>query len=312
MLRDATPKTIYLKEYLPPEYLIEQVYLDFSLQDGQTIVDADLRLTRNPDSPAKTGQQLFLHGEELELLEIKIDGELLDSDAYQLTEQGMTLLTPPDSFQLTTKTRIYPEKNTALEGLYRSGSMYCSQCEAEGFRKITWFLDRPDIMAPFTTRVEADKLQYPVLLSNGNPQEQGELEGGRHFAIWDDPFPKPCYLFALVAGDLLHVSDQHVTPSGRQVDLNIYVEAENIEKCDHAMRSLKNAMLWDEQKYGREYDLDVYNIVAVNDFNMGAMENKGLNVFNSKYVLADQQTATDDDFRPLPGFLRGHFGGSFV
>ena len=198
---------------------------------------------------------------------------------------------------------IAPENNTALEGLYRSAGMFCTQCEPEGFRKITWFLDRPDVMARFTVRLEADKASYPVLLSNGNPRESGDLPDGRHYAVWDDPIPKPCYLFALVAGDLRHVEDQHTTPSGREVRLRVYVEPENIDKCDHALRSLVNAMRWDEEKYGREYDLDVYNIVAVNDFNMGAMENKGLNVFNSKFVLARPDTATDHDFLGIEGVI---------
>ena len=303
MYKDATPKAIYLKEYLPPEYLIDQVNLDFNLHNNGTIVDSVLKIRLNPARASQSGQGLFLHGEELELLEIAVNGEKLSGQDYRVSEQGLALLNPPEQFELSTRTRIYPENNTALEGLYRSGSMYCTQCEAEGFRKITWFLDRPDVMARFTTRVEADGEKYPVLLSNGNPSEQGDAENGRHYAIWDDPFPKPSYLFALVAGDLLHINDQHVTPSGRDVALNIYVEAENIDKCDHAMLSLKNAMRWDEEQYGREYDLDVYNIVAVNDFNMGAMENKGLNVFNSKYVLARQDTATDRDFQGIEGVI---------
>ena len=204
---------------------------------------------------------------------------------------------------LETEVTIAPEANTALEGLYRSSSMFCTQCEPEGFRKITWYPDRPDVMARFRVRIEADKSKYPVLLSNGNPAAEGELPDGRHYAEWDDPFPKPSYLFALVAGDLRFIEGGHTTPTGRDVRLRIYVEPENIDKCEHALRSLVNAMRWDEDKYGREYDLDVYNIVAVNDFNMGAMENKGLNIFNSKFVLAKPDTATDQDYLGIEGVI---------
>ena len=302
MLRDATPQTIYLKEYLPPEYLIKQVNLNFSLQESGSIVSATIEFKKNPDCNLSSGS-LFLHGEELELQQIFINDEKLTKTQYQISDLGLTIIKPPEEFTLKTVTKIFPENNTALEGLYRSGNMYCSQCEAEGFRKITWFLDRPDVMASFVTRIEADKDKYPILLSNGNPIEQGNLDDNRHYSVWDDPFPKPCYLFALVAGDLLHINDEYVTTSNRKVDLNIYVEAENIDKCDHAMLSLKNAMRWDEDTYGREYDLSVYNIVAVNDFNMGAMENKGLNVFNSKYVLARPDTATDRDFQGIEGVI---------
>jgi len=303
MYKDATPKTIYLKEYTPPDYLIDRVELDFNLQQDGTVVHARLHLRRNPAALSSTNRGLFLHGEDLEIIELSIDGQLLSKHDYDLSGQGITLHSPPEQFVLESITRLYPENNTALEGLYRSGGMYCTQCEAEGFRKITWYLDRPDVMASFVTRLEADQSSYPVLLSNGNIKEQGELDNGRHYAVWEDPFPKPCYLFALVAGDLKHVNDKHVTPSGLEVELNIYVEPENIDKCEHAMRSLKNAMRWDEGKYGREYDLQVYNIVAVNDFNMGAMENKGLNIFNSKYVLANQDTATDSDFLGIEGVI---------
>ena len=303
MYKDATPKTIYLKEYTPPDYLIDQVELDFNLQQDGTLVEARLHLRRNPSALSSANSGLFLQGEDLEIVQLSIDGRSLSKQDYDLSEQGITLHNPPEQFVLESVTRLYPENNTALEGLYRSGSMYCTQCEAEGFRKITWYLDRPDVMASFVTRLEADKFSYPVLLSNGNLKEQGILENGRHYAIWEDPFPKPSYLFALVAGDLKHVHDKHTTPSGHEVALNIYVEPENIDKCEHAMRSLKNAMRWDEEKYGREYDLQVYNIVAVNDFNMGAMENKGLNIFNSKYVLANQDTATDGDFQGIEGVI---------
>ncbi len=299
MTENSIPKTIYLDQYQPPAWKVLHVNLDFDLREGETLVKA--RLTIENSHSRET--DMFLNGENLELVEIRVNGSALDESQYQVTEKGLDLISPPKAFELETLTRIYPEKNTALEGLYRSSGMYCTQCEAEGFRKITWFPDRPDVMASFTTRVEADKASYPVLLSNGNPLESGELDNGRHYAVWNDPFPKPCYLFALVAGDLKAVSGQHTTPSGRDIELNIYVEEENIDKCDHALKSLINAMKWDEQNYGREYDLDIYNIVAVNDFNMGAMENKGLNIFNSKYVLAKQDTATDRDFQGIEAVI---------
>ena len=299
MTENSTPQTIYLDQYLPPAWKVNQVNLDFDLREGETLVKANLSV-ENSDARET---DMFLNGEHLELVSISVNGLPLDESQYQLTDKGLVLVKPPANFELETVTRIYPEKNTALEGLYRSSGMYCTQCEAEGFRKITWFPDRPDVMTSFTTRVEADKASYPVLLSNGNPAESGELDNGRHYAVWNDPFPKPSYLFALVAGDLKAVSGKHTTPSGRDIELNIYVEQENIDKCDHALQSLINAMKWDEEKYGREYDLDIYNVVAVNDFNMGAMENKGLNIFNSKYVLAKKDTATDRDFQGIEAVI---------
>jgi aminopeptidase N len=222
---------------------------------------------------------------------------------YEVTEDELIIHQVPDSFSLEIETLIKPQENTALEGLYKSSGNFCTQCEAEGFRRITYFLDRPDVMATFTTTVVADKQDYPVLLSNGNPVNQGEYDDGRHWIKWQDPFKKPCYLFALVAGDLGFIEDRFTTQSGREIQLRIYVEHHNIDHCEHAMASLKKAMQWDEQVYGREYDLDVYNIVAVDNFNMGAMENKGLNVFNSKCVLAKQQTATDSDFINIEGVI---------
>ena len=302
MARDATPGTIYLKDYTPPEFLIDEVELVFDLQPNGTLVTSTLFMRANLEATNRS-QSVFLHGEELELLDIFLDGVSLPESEYRIEAEGLTLLHAPERFELKTVCRIYPETNTALEGLYQSGKMYCSQCEAEGFRKITWFLDRPDVMARFSTRIIADRQKYPVLLSNGNPGEFGILDDSRHFAQWHDPFPKPSYLFALVAGDLEVVSDTYKTMSGREVGLNIYVEKENIDKCGHAMQSLINAMRWDERIYGREYDLDVYNIVAVNDFNMGAMENKGLNIFNAKYVLAKQDTATDTDFQGIEAVI---------
>ncbi|MET0101099.1 MAG: aminopeptidase N [Sedimenticola sp.] len=301
MLREA-PNTVYLKDYRPPRYLIDQVDLEFELGEDETLVRATLAVRRNPLSE-ETEQSLNLHGEQLELLSLAIDGRPLQAGSWRQDDESLTLDQVPERFSLQSLVRIKPQENTALEGLYKSGAMFCTQCEAEGFRKITWFLDRPDVMARFTTSIVADKTRYPVLLSNGNPVESEDLVDGRHRVKWEDPFPKPAYLFALVAGDLRHIEDGYTTASGRNVALRIYVEPENIDKCDHAMASLKRAMQWDEERYGREYDLDIYMIVAVNDFNMGAMENKGLNIFNSKYVLASPDTATDRDFQGIEGVI---------
>jgi len=301
MARDASPRTIHLKDYQPPAYWIDTVDLVFELREQGTRVRARLGIRRNPDVPV--ADSLSLDGEGLNPISIRIDERELPDSGYRLDDVSLTLFNPPAQFVLDTEVEIAPENNTALEGLYRSGGMFCTQCEAEGFRKITWFLDRPDVMARFSTRIEADQAAYPVLLSNGNPVDQGHLPDERHYAEWDDPFPKPAYLFALVAGDLKHIAASHTTTSGRAVDLRIYVEPENIDKCEHAMASLKASMEWDERVYGREYDLDVFNIVAVNDFNMGAMENKGLNVFNAKYVLARPDTATDRDYQGIEGVI---------
>jgi len=301
MLHDA-PQPVYLKDYRPPGFLIDTVDLRFELGEKETRVHSRLALRRNPDAEDHS-PDLFLNGEGLELIAISMGGIPLDGKRYRIEEEGLTLLDVPDSFMLDTEVRIYPQKNTALEGLYRSGGMFCTQCEAEGFRRITYYLDRPDVMARFSTEVLADRDRYPVLLSNGNPVEEESLADGRHRVRWEDPFPKPCYLFALVAGDLRVVEDSFTTASGREVALRIFVEEENVAKCGHAMRSLKKAMRWDEQEYGREYDLDIYMIVAVNDFNMGAMENKGLNIFNSKYVLARPESATDQDFQGIEGVI---------
>jgi len=301
MLRE-NPQPIYLKDYRPPRFLIDSVELRFELDDADTRVQAQLELRRNPAADPGDGA-LRLDGEQLELQRIALDGTELAETAYRIDDEGLTLPQVPDRFRLETEVLIHPAANTALEGLYRSGPMLCTQCEAEGFRKITYYLDRPDVMSRFRTTLVGEKARYPVLLANGNPLETKELEDGRHQATWDDPFPKPCYLFALVAGDLQKVEDSYTTASGKAVELAIYVELQNLDKCGHAMRSLKKAMAWDEQEYGREYDLDVYNIVAVNDFNMGAMENKGLNIFNSKYVLARADTATDRDFQGIEGVI---------
>jgi aminopeptidase N len=302
MLKEAQPKAIQLRDYRPPDYLIETVDLVFQLQARGTRVRAALTCRRNPAAGGQVGELRF-DGEGLDPIWLRLDGAEMAGDRYRIDAQSLTLFDPPEHFLLESEVELAPQDNTALEGLYRSGGLFCTQCEAEGFRKITWFLDRPDVMARYTTRIEADQSAYPVLLANGNPVECGALPGARHYAVWDDPFPKPSYLFALVAGDLRWIADSHRTPSGRLVELRIYVEPQNIDKCEHAMQSLKSAMRWDEEIYGREYDLDVYNIVAVNDFNMGAMENKGLNVFNSKYVLACPDTATDADFQGIEGVI---------
>ncbi len=301
-MREATPKAIHLSEYQPPSHRVEGVRLEFELHEDGARVTSRMQVCANPAYRGDTGQW-FLHGEELELEWLELNGTRLGKEAYRLEEGGLRLLNLPQRFEFTSAVRISPQTNTALEGLFRSGGMFCTQCEAEGFRKITWYPDRPDVMAPFEVRIEADRGRYPVLLSNGNPAASGELPGGRHFAEWHDPFPKPSYLFALVAGDLRHIERDYRTGSGRPVRLRIYVEPENIERCDYAMDSLERAMRWDEQQYGREYDLDVFNIVAVNDFNMGAMENKGLNIFNSKFILASADTATDHDYQGIEGVV---------
>jgi len=298
-----TPNTIFLSDYQTPAFLVESVNLRFELSPENTVVTNTMSLRRNPQ--AKEGQDLYLDGEDLELLSIEVDGQPLSDSDYQCTDTGLSLAAESDSFTLTIVTRIHPVRNTALEGLYQSSGNFCTQCEAQGFRKITYYPDRPDVLSRFTTTIVADRAKYPVLLSNGNPVAHGEEEGGRHWVTWEDPFQKPAYLFALVAGDLAMQEDRYVTCSGREVILRIYTESHNIDKCDHAMRSLKRSMQWDEEVFGLEYDLDIYMIVAVDDFNMGAMENKGLNVFNSKFVLALPETATDDDFVNIEAVI-GH------
>jgi aminopeptidase N len=302
MPRDASPRAIRLADYRPPAFLVDAVRLQVDLRDRGTRVRAELDLRRNPALGSTEGA-LRLDGERLALRAIALDGRPLGPGEYAVDDESLTVHSVPDAFCLHTEVEIVPEDNTALEGLYTSGAMYCTQCEAEGFRRITYYPDRPDVMARFTTTVAADKARCPVLLSNGNPVAAGDLEDGRHFVTWEDPFPKPSYLFALVAGDLRCLEDRYVTASGREVALRIYVEPENLDKCEHAMRSLQKAMRWDEERFGREYDLDVYMIVAVNDFNMGAMENKGLNVFNAKFVLARPDTATDHDFQGIEGVI---------
>ncbi|MEL7558589.1 aminopeptidase N [Stutzerimonas chloritidismutans] len=291
-MRTEQPKVIHLKDYQVPDYLIDETHLTFELFEDRTVVHAQLVMRRNPEAGAGL-PPLRLDGQDLELLSLSINDRQLGLGDYEIGEESLTLQPDAANFTLDSTVVIHPESNTALEGLYKSGSMFCTQCEAEGFRKITYYLDRPDVMSTFTTTVSAEKQAYPILLSNGNPLASGDEDDGRHWATWEDPFKKPAYLFALVAGDLWCVEDSFTTMTGRNVALRIYVEPENIDKCQHAMDSLKKSMKWDEEAYGREYDLDIFMIVAVNDFNMGAMENKGLNIFNSSAVLARAETATD-------------------
>ncbi len=294
-LRDAEPKIIRLQDYQPPAFLIDQTRLRIELGDAETLVHAELSLRRNP-AVAGAGP-LVLHGEGLDLRALAVDGRALAASEYRYADGLLQIPGAAGALQLSSTVAIRPQDNSSLEGLYRSRTLYCTQCEAEGFRKITFYLDRPDVMAEFFTTIVADKLRYPILLGNGNPIERGELPDNRHWVTWHDPFKKPAYLFAMVAGDLECVDDSFTTMSGREVALKIYVEAKDLDKCAHAMTSLKHAMAWDEQVYGREYDLDIFMIVAVDDFNMGAMENKGLNIFNTSCVLAHPATTTDAAFQ---------------
>ncbi len=294
-MKGSQPKPVYLKDYRQPDFWIKRTDLTFELTEDHTLVTAELAIERNVATAPDTA--LRLDGEQMELVSVALNGSLLENDDYRVDAESLTLDAVPDACVLTLVTRLKPQENFSLEGLYKSSGMFCTQCEAEGFRKITYYLDRPDVMSEFSTRIIADKTRYPVLLSNGNLIESGDLEGGRHFAQWRDPFKKPAYLFALVAGDLVSLDDNFTTMSGREVRLRIFVEAKDLDKCGHAMQSLKNAMAWDEKVYGREYDLDIFMIVAVDDFNMGAMENKGLNIFNTSCVLAKPETTTDAGFQ---------------
>jgi aminopeptidase N len=289
----------YLKDYQPPDFSISRTHLVFHLDASSTRVASILRLHR---LTADKDASLVLDGVGLELIDLQLDGESLQADDYSLTPETLTIKAVPDDFELRCEVEIDAAANTRLEGLYLSNGNFCTQCEAEGFRYITFYLDRPDVMSVFSTEIHADRSNYPILLSNGNRIESGE-DGDLTWVSWEDPYPKPSYLFALVAGNLACVEDQFVTCSGREVRLQIFTEHHNSDKCDHAMRSLKKAMRWDEEVYGLEYDLDLYMIVAVDDFNMGAMENKGLNVFNTKYVLANSQTATDDDYLAIEAVI---------
>ncbi len=295
--------TIHRKDYTPSNFLIDTVELEFDLQEKQVRVKSRLAIRKNPEA-REQDNTLTLVGCELKLLSVVCDGKKLDlSSDLSHTPESLVINSFGDQCVVEIETEIYPDKNTALEGLYRSSGNYCTQCEAEGFRRITYFLDRPDVMSRYTVKIVAESNAYPVMLSNGNKSAEGHLDNGRHWVEWVDPHPKPCYLFALVAGNLEHVKDSYTTKSGQHVGLYIYTEKHNIDKCDHAMKSLIAAMRWDEETYGLEYDLDNYFVVAVDDFNMGAMENKGLNIFNSKYVLADQQTATDTDFQGIESVI---------
>jgi len=302
-LKGDAPRTpINRADYRPPAWLIDTAVITLDLNVDTTCVSSSLRVRRNHESD-DTDAPLVLFGDNLETECVAIDGRELDADAYRLDDGRLTIGGLEESAIVTTRVLIHPAKNTALEGLYQSGSSLLTQCEAEGFRKITWFGDRPDIMTRFHVRLEADREKYPVLLGNGNLVECGRLDGNRHFAVWDDPFPKPSYLFALVAGDLGCKEDTFTTVSGRQVALKVYSERENLDQLEHAIESLKKSMAWDEQRFGLEYDLDVYHIVATHHFNMGAMENKSLNIFNARYVLADPDTATDADFEAIEAVI---------
>ncbi|MEM6903465.1 MAG: M1 family aminopeptidase, partial [Pseudomonadota bacterium] len=292
-----------LADYTPPGYLIDEVDLNVDIRDGATTVTSKLDVRRNPDAADGEPTTLHLDGEELELLDIKLDGKPLQPGDYTRTDTGLEIPDMPDSAQVEITTRIKPHENLRLEGLYKSNDLFVTQMEAEGFRRFTYYPDRPDVMAKFTTRVEGDADKLPVLLANGDQIDAGVTEEGRHFTQWRDPHPKPAYLFAVVAGDLVKVEDKYTTGSGREVNLAIFVEPGDEDKVAHAMESLKNSMRWDEKVYGREYDLDTFHIVAANDFNAGAMENKGLNIFNTKYVLANTETATDNDFDGVKGVI---------
>ncbi|MEO2172584.1 MAG: M1 family aminopeptidase, partial [bacterium] len=301
-MKEGQPKTIELQDYKIPAYLIETTKLHVDLEEEITRVTTTLKITKNPSSTESGADLLLNGGKGLDTKSIEIDGRQLLSNEYSMEPESLTLFSMPDTFELVTRVEIKPQENTALEGLYKSGDMFCTQCEAEGFRNITWFMDRPDVMSRYTTTIRANKAAYPNLLSNGNEVARGE-EGDKHWVTWEDPFNKPAYLFALVAGDLAHIEDSFETMNGRRVKLQIFTEAHNVDKLDHAMISLKNSMTWDEEVYGREYDLDIFMIVAVESFNMGAMENKGLNIFNTSCVLARPDTTTDAAYQRVEGVV---------
>ena len=301
-MRHATATVTYLADYQAPDYLIDTVSLVIRLDGANTCVDADLLIRANPQG--HNNAPLRLDGDELELVSVALDGTTLSTYAYEVSETGLVIHTVPNKpFTLTVKTRLDPDSNTKLMGLYRSSGTYCTQCEAEGFRRITYFIDRPDVMSVYTTRIEARQDEAPILLGNGNPRDKGTLPDGFHYAVWHDPHPKPAYLFALVGGRLDKLAQDFTTRSGKKVELAIYVEAGKAQRAHYAMDALVRSMIWDEQTFGCEYDLDVFNIVAVSDFNMGAMENKGLNIFNDKYVLASPETATDSDYAGIESVI---------
>ena len=293
-MRTDTPQPIRLSDYRPPAFLIDEVHLAFDLAANATRVRARLTVRRNGEH----SEPLVLNGERLKPISVAVDGRVLAEAERTFDDEFLTVPGVPDAFVLETEVEIDPEANKALDGLYMSGGRFCTQCEAEGFRKITWYPDRPDVLSRFTVRIEADN-SFQRLLSNGNLMQSGDLPGGRHFAVWNDPFPKPCYLFALVAGELDELADKLVTMTGRTVDLKIYVDPGMAPRAAYAMDALKRSMKWDEEAFGREYDLDLFMIVAVRDFNFGAMENKGLNIFNSSLLLADEKTATDLDYERI-------------
>ena len=295
-MKEAQPAAIHLKDYQVPPFLIDKTELTFDLDESVTIVTSRLHMRRNPASKKANAPLVLDGGEDVRLVAVAIDDYQLPSAEYRLDDNQLIITATPDLFVLTCETLIEPQNNTRLEGLYRSSSMFCTQCEAEGFRHITYYLDRPDVMSVFTTKIIADANVYPTMLANGNQVDEGETEEGKRFVVWCDPFPKPDYLFALVAGNLNKIEDTFTTMSGKDVALEIFTESHNIDKVDYAMDSLKRSMKWDEEVYGREYDLDIFMVVAVDDFNMGAMENKGLNIFNSSCLLATPETTTDDGF----------------
>ncbi|MCZ6888506.1 MAG: aminopeptidase N, partial [Gammaproteobacteria bacterium] len=297
-MTETSQLAVHLEDYRPPSHRVDETRLTFDIRDGHTDVTSEMTLRAQSDSTT-----LVLDGQALQLQSVAVDGRELTGNEYAVDDQHLRIFSLPEQCTVTVKTRIEPEANTALEGLYKSSNMYCTQCEAEGFRKITYYPDRPDVLSRFTTTIVADAERYPVLLSNGNLIDESDAGDGRKRVTWRDPFPKPSYLFALVAGDLASITDTFTTASGRRVELRIYSEPHNISQCDYAMRSLKAAMRWDEERFGREYDLDIFMIVAVEDFNMGAMENKGLNVFNTSAVLASPATATDARHQRVEGVV---------
>ena len=299
-MKEAAHQAVQRRDYAPPAYRTERTALAFDLEDGQTTVRSRLQIRRAPD--AEAAAPLVLNGQDLELLEVRLDGRRLSGNEYQIDDESLRIFGLPEAFELEVATRIRPEENTALEGLYKSRDLYCTQCEAEGFRRITYYQDRPDVLSRFTTSITADAQRFPVLLANGNLVAD-ERRGAKRTVTWEDPFPKPSYLFALVAGDLACMKGHFTTQSGRRVELRIYSEPHNIGQCEYALGALQRAMRWDEERFGREYDLDIYMIVAVEHFNMGAMENKGLNVFNTACVLATPDTAVDAAYQRVEAVI---------
>ena len=304
-MAENTPKVKHLKDYKKPDYKIESVHLDFDLDEENTQVASTLKVKSDYDVSTGEVRPLHLDGDELTLTGIAIDGRALKPEEYVVDDKGLTILNPPAEFELSIGTEIHPKANTKLEGLYVSNGMFCTQCEPEGFRRITYYPDHPDVMSVFTTTLRADKEKLPCLLSNGNLIKEEKMDDGRTAVTWNDPFPKPSYLFALVGGDLDYINDKFVTMSGREVTLGVYANKGQKDKLDYTMDAIKRSMAWDEKAFGREYDLDLFNLVAVSDFNQGAMENKGLNIFNSAYVIADAHTATDHDYAGIEGVV-GH------